>query len=341
MSTLNAALEDFVLAAFAFGRSRLADLDRNRSLQLRLGQSSFSFSESLPLLGRAAEKCFGFADGAGETHTLGCIYADYSGWHIRNGFAEMVKRPENLIELDAQFARRGWRVSYSIDRNSWDIFHLGEGFGVRLLPSPHHQAEWEQTAPLAHFCKWLSESDGQTMVHAASIAHCNRGALLVGPGGSGKSGTTLGALKHGLSSAGDDYVLLSPQGAQAVYSTVKQEPSGLKRIGLDVQADLNWQGKVVFRPEDHFEASISRHVPVNAVLLPRIGADRTSLAPVDSSLAFRILTFSTLKQLGSGYAELFRKCGPLIRRLPCFQLNLSEDSQETAAVLKDFFENRL
>ena len=56
-----------------------------------------------------------------------------------------------------------------------------------------------------------------------------RGGLLAGPGGSGKSTTTLNLLRQGMSSAGDDYAVLAPGGGacqvHTVYRTLKLHPS--------------------------------------------------------------------------------------------------------------------
>lgn len=341
MSIANSSLEYFIATGLEYGRQQFDALPQTERRPLRLGVRWFHFGESDELLGSDALYCLGAPSQTAASQFSGAVYADYSGWHVRAGFASGVRIRENQLELDALVARRGWRASYNPDQNSWDLFDVETRFGVRLLPDVEHQAEWEATAPLAHFCRWMSEANGLQMVHAASLAHGNRGALLVGPGGAGKSGTTLGGLIHGLSSAGDDYTLVGPGYAEAVYSTVKQDPSGLARLGLSPDMPLNWQGKAVFRPEVLIGKAISREAPVNAILLPKTGAERTSFSPIDSALAFKILTFSTLAQLGSGYERLFRACGPLVRDLPTYQMHLSRDPKEVADALTELFESRL
>ena len=341
MSTADNSLEYFIAKALEYGREQFDALSQSRRQALRLGVRWFHFAESEELLGNDALRCFGAPSPAAAGESSGAVYADYSGWHMGAGFADQVRRKDNQIEFDASLARRGWRASYNPERNSWDLFDTETKFGVRLLPGRDHQAEWEATAPLAHLCRWMSEANGLLMLHAASIAHGSRGALLVGSGGAGKSGTTLGGMIHGLSSAGDDYTLIAPGRAEAAYCTVKQDPSGLARLGLPSNLPLNWQGKAVFRPEEIIGKAISRQAPVNVILLPQIGAERTSFSPIDSAMAFKILTFSTLAQLGSGYERLFRACAPLVRDLPAYRLHLSGDPKEVADALTEFLESRL
>jgi len=330
------ALEDFIEEAFEFGKQ--AFNARASSTALRLGLGWFRFAESHPLLLDDTVFCLGTTDVTPKEMALGCIYADYSGWHIHRGFSDMVQRPESQIMIDDYLARKGWCAAFNPERNTWDLFDRNIGFGLRLLPSEAHQAVWEPTAPLAHFCKWMAEAQGLTMVHAAAVAHGKVGALIVGPGGAGKSGTVLAAMAGGLSSVGDDYVLIDGSSVQATYCTVKQGQAGMDRLGLTAMVAPNWQNKFVFRPEDVIGLPIQRHAMCHAVLVPQIGADKTTVSRIDGAVAFKIITFSTLRQLGSGYGLVFQRCGDLIRSLPSFQLHLSSEPQEIAKALEQFFE---
>ena len=116
-------------------------------------------------------------------------------------------------------------------------------------------------------------------------------------------------------------------------------PTGLKRLGLPTDLPLNWQNKAVFRPEQVNIPAISDSAPVNAILVPVLGSPKTRLSRIDPATAFRLLTFSTLRQLGSDYASVFESCGKLVRALPCYKLELSDDPKDIAATMSEFLES--
>ena len=328
-------VELFLRTALDHAGAKLAKVDPDQGVRVRLGGTSFRFLESEPALVESIRLCL-MSDDIAETEAT--IFADYSGWHAEQSLQILRLRQENLISFDAELARLNIRAVYSSDRNSWDIFDQKQRLGVRLQVGPDAKPEWEVTAPLAHFCKWIAESDGKTMLHAASLAKGENGALLAGQGGAGKSGTTLGGLLAGLSSCGDDYTLLS-QGpkyvAHAVYRSVKQDPKGLARLRLPTPTPLNWQGKAVFRPETINVAGISHSTPVTALIMPEVGHSKARVLPGDPTLICKSLTFSTLRQLGTDYASVFKFCAGLARELPCYKLELSAANDENVSVLND------
>jgi hypothetical protein len=258
------------------------------------------------------------------------VFLDYSGWHIGPHSGAMFPPNENMLLLDQRLAKRGMRASFGQDSQTWDIFDQ---------PGIAATTPWEPTSPLAFFCKWIAELDDKTMVHAASLARNGVGALLVGHGGAGKSGTVVGGLLSGFQSAGDDYILISADHghrAHAVYRTVKQDVAGLDRLGLPRTTTLNWQNKAVFRPESLGANAIIDTAPINVILSPSTGAARTRFHPIDPAEVFKTLSISTLKQLGGSTAQVFRACAALVRDVPCFGVELSSDKDEIAVELTKF-----
>ncbi|MBJ6989240.1 hypothetical protein [Devosia sp. MC521] len=331
-------MELFIERALDFGFNQMQRSSKGGH-NLCVAHKTSRFSESRPLLADAARYCLDEAET--EEHPFAQVFAEYSDWHIGSGFLDISRdlaglAPPALID---HLQLRGWRAKFDFENGRCDIFDIRNRFGVRFLPSCSAQTAWEPTAPLSSFCNWIGEAQGLTMVHAASVAYGDKGALLVGNGGAGKSGTTLACLLNGLNSAGDDYTFVAPNSAAATYRTVKQGLGGLDRLGIKPVGAPNWQNKYVFRPEEVGATAITRQVPINAIFMPKIGADRTVVTPIPAAEPFKILTFSTLKQLDSGYKLLFAACGPLVRALPCYAIHLSADPVEIAETLKRTLES--
>lgn len=334
-------LADFARQALAHGRDAVQQLGHNDGVNVRLGDSGFVFFESEPYLAPSVRYCLNSTSPAMNNNSKACVYADYTGWHVENQFRNLLADVTDILELCQKLERFDIQANYYAPLQRWDIYDRSDCFGIRLQTSPDASPEWEETAPLANFCNWIGASFGLTMLHAASIGTLNAGILLVGEGGAGKSGTTLGAMLEGLQSAGDDYTMLSTTPdykAHAVYQTVKQDPDGLARLGLSCQKPLNWQGKIVCRTEELLGAPICQSIPVNALVMPEIGASRTTFEAVDSSAIFKILTFSTLRQLGTSHSTVFRTCAKLVRELPCYKMKMSSKNEEISAGIKGFLE---
>ena len=332
-------LENFVFKAIAHGQRLFQATQPQDRVKVALGGLSFECAESDEFLKPSLQHClFAAPNNVGQASDAS-VFIDYSGWHLGHQGDLLFLRDENPLQFDTRLAKIGMRASYSQDRDAWDIFDPASRFGVRLQPGTTATAIWESTAPLAYFCKWIAELDQKTMVHAGSVAIGGVGALLVGPGGAGKSGTVLGAMLCGFQSAGDDYTLISAQNgyrAHAVYRSVKQDPKGLARLGLVLENALNWQGKAVFRPETVGANRIVESTPISVLLVPATGATKTRFYPIDPANAFKTLAFPTIAQLNGSNAAVFRACAALVRDVPCFGIDLSPDKDEIALELANF-----
>ena len=184
---------------------------------------------------------------------------------------------------------------------------------------------------------------------ASEYAPHKRRALIVmfvGSGGSGKSGTVLAGLLNGLDSVGDDYVLVGLQDGTAAYPlfrTLKQDPAGWERLGLDARlqrpASLNWQGKYQFRLEDIASRPVPARMAMTAMMVPKVsGTGRTTITPMPRKEAIVALAAPGLMQMTGDRASGFRFFSELTRRLPCYEASLGVDPKEVAETIREFIE---
>ena len=173
-------------------------------------------------------------------------------------------------------------------------------------------------------------------MHAATLSLTDDGVLIVGPGGAGKSGTTLAGISAGLKSAGDDYVLVCPSDpptAFRVYNVFKQDQNRLARIdglaGATAHLKTNWKNKLEFDPEEFFPGCMVERVRLHAILAPKIAyAPRTSLLQVDPQYVFQQLAPSLWTQLPGAQVSGFRFATWLTRSLPTYSVSLSDEPAE-------------
>jgi hypothetical protein len=257
-------------------------------------------------------------------------------WDDASGFSSRV--------FDETLAAAGLRGFYH-DRPSWQVYDPAARFGVQSLSAPLAFPPWESASPLRLFLHWAYASIGLRLTHAATLGVDGHGALIVGASGSGKSGTTLAGLLHGLDSVGDDYVVVAPHPelvAYRIFRTFKQDGGGLARVGIDLRdRALNWHGKVEFDPGE-VSRPLADKLALCALLIPRIArAPRTLITPASAREAALALAPSGVLQLPGDSREGFRFFADLTRRLPAFHVSLSEDPREIAAAIGEFLGSRM
>ena len=256
----------------------------------------------------------------------------------------------SLADLDRVISGKSLRGYYHHECRFWQFWNVQTNCGVQSMLSTDLLPPWELSAPLRSFLHWRYDRMGMRLVHAATLGLNGKGILLAGRGGAGKSGTTLAGLANGLSSVGDDYVLLQrdktgPYRAHAIFSTMKQDMAGLQRTAIDLaQLDSkgpNWQGKIEFDLNAIRANALSDSFEVTALLLPRIAhRTRSVIRPARPAEAMVALAPSGLFQMPGCVVSGVRFYSEFIRRTPAYHIELSNQPDEIADVIHAFLANR-
>jgi len=246
--------------------------------------------------------------------------------------------------LDRVLAAEGLRGSYNGDSGHWYAYDLRAGVAVELLPAADGYPPWEPGAPLRPILHWYYAQRDLRLAHGGTLGLDGVGTLLVGAGGSGKSGTVLAGVLYGLDTVGDDYVLLdrgTPARAYPLYAPLRQDPAGFERLELErfIPRDraLNWQGKHQFSIAELGGRSFAPHLEIKSLLLPRLAKrSRTRIRPASRADGMRALAMSSIGQMPGERESGFRFFGDVARRLPCFHLEVGEVPEEIAARVERF-----
>ncbi len=200
---------------------------------------------------------------------------------------------------------------------------------------------------MRNFLHWHLVKPGCDLIHAGTLGVNGSGILLAGAGGSGKSGTVLAGVLHGLETVGDDYVLAQIGDAVTVhplFKTLKQDPAGLARLGLaefQSKAVLNWQGKHQLSIDDVGGKPQPDRIIVRALCVPQIaGLSQTRFEPIGSKEAFLALAPSGVSQIPGDRGSMFAFAADLARRLPAYKILLGTDPAEIAAAVRTFLERQ-
>lgn len=254
------------------------------------------------------------------------------------------RRPCHPQRLATVLAQAGLQAAYFDDLEHWHILDHASGVAVQLMRAPGDYPPWETGAPLRPFLHWHYAQAGQRLAHCGTLGVAGRGVVLAGGGGSGKSGTVIAGLMHGLQSVGDDYVLLDGGGtvtARPLFATLKQDPAGFRRLRLGrVLGDdlpLNWQGKHQFTIMDVAPQPVPERLAIGALLVPQVsGAGPSTITPMPRTEAMIALAASSIHQMPGERESGFRFLADITRRLPCYRLALGPDPGEIAARIGAF-----
>ena len=247
--------------------------------------------------------------------------------------------------FQAAASKDDFRASYPLIPRIWQFFDTKRRIGIQLTQSSHRLPRWDAAAPLRLHLHWLLAECGARLTHGASLGLEHRGILILGKGGTGKSATTLAGLAAGLSTTGDDYVALDRRtpSVYPLYRIMKQDRDGLERLpnlcGKLAGHPANWQGKIEFDPEDVFPHTIVDRLDLTAILLPRIAhAARPSIEAVAPATAMLALMSTNLHQHIGEQEMGMAFFGDLLRRLPCFRIDLAHDAMANGAAIREFLQ---
>ncbi len=236
-----------------------------------------------------------------------------------------------------------WRLAVQADQSAVSMMDRETSLAISWVRSPQHIPPWDVAAPLRTVFHWLLGSDTRQLVHGGAVGHGTSGAMLIGPGGSGKSTTALMCLHHGLQCAGDDYVVLSVESkpcAWSLYNSAKLKPDSLERFPdlarKRCEPERSDGDKTIVYLNHHFPGLMARVLPVDAVVLPRVTGGRTTrLVRCSRAEALAAVAPSSMFQLPDGHARSFATIVRLIRQVECHRLDIGTQSSNVPELIAD------
>lgn len=240
----------------------------------------------------------------------------------------------------------GLRAEYPFQDGIWRLWDVGTRRGLQWCASVERLPPWDGSAPLRQHLHWLLEDRSMRLAHAATLGLGDRGIVLFGRGGAGKSGTTLAGLAAGLSTVGDDYIALGNDPAplaKPLFRTMKQDRDGLSRIP-QLAAEMaghaeNWRGKVEFDAGAVFEDAFVDVLPIRAAVIPRIAhLAKPALVPTRAQAVMLSLMTSNLHQFAGERDDGMPFFARFLKDMPCYRLDLSPDAARNGDLLRAFIE---
>jgi hypothetical protein len=231
-------------------------------------------------------------------------------------------------------------LRYNPTARTWMAIFGARRLAVVWTADAERLPDWYASAPCRDLFHWMTLPTECFLAHAAAIGIGDTGVLLTGPGGSGKSTTVATAVLGGLATAGDDFILIDPRTglAHALYDCIKLDRQCGGRLSELARHSANPDAEPATKLRIHLShcrpSSFFRHLPIRAVLLPRVdGASETTIVPATQGEAMRALVPSTVCLIRGGEIETIRKASSFIRTMRAYHCSLGPNPEQTVAAI--------
>lgn len=238
-----------------------------------------------------------------------------------------------------------FQMHYKLGPNIFSALDSDRNLGLYWIADATALPYWEKGSPLQTILSWWTSGRQRQYVHAAAVGTPTGGVLLTAKGGSGKSTSALSCLKSDLSYASDDYCLIATDPVPYVYSlysTAKlKSAKDLERFPdlapLVTNSDRLEEEKALIFLKEHFPEKIVSGFPIKAIFVPKItGKTDTRLQKTTPIHALTSLAPSTLFQLAGTGKSSFQMMSDLVKRVPCYTLELGTDISQIPQVILEF-----
>lgn len=225
-------------------------------------------------------------------------------------------------------------ATYDLEHATLSYWDERAATGVQWFRDATSMMPAEPGAPLRNLLRWALAPHGAHMLHLATAG----GVLFGGPGGAGKSTSSLACALAGAPFTSDDFsvVTLDPQPvAHAVYSCVKATDATLELLpGLEqfgTPSGRDWRDKLRI----DVSARIERSQPVGAIVLPERSERTGALRPVSPASALAHLTGGSLPVMLGGMRRTLAAMRELLERLPVYSLAVGPDVERIPDALAE------
>ncbi len=194
--------------------------------------------------------------------------------------------------------------------------------------SPAPLPSWDVARPFLQVFKGLAPITGLTPVHAAAVALGERGILITGHSGAGKTSTALACVEAGWRYVGDDVVLIggAPLRATNLYRSARVREDMIPRLRRSMAGMMSVSTDSGERKAEldigRLPSSAIGDADIDAIVIPRrTGATGVVIAPLRRSTALRELSANTLVALPGDAAASYDAMACAMADTPCYSVD--------------------
>jgi hypothetical protein len=254
-------------------------------------------------------------------------------WDTESTGVEPPPAPPALFTRAPEIERQGQRFAFSAVSSTLQFYDERTSTAHYWVRKPSRVACWERAAPFRTSLAWWAESSGAALVHAAVVGSAERGVLLAGSSGAGKSTTALACLASGLAFLSDDCAMLRIEAgaptAYGLYRTAKVDATSLgARLHTLSTLDTSLvhdRGKSILALPRQDPRLLLRS-DICAVITQTVARDgKTRMRSETPARALQALAPSTLLQTPGVGQRTLDILATLVASVPCYALESGDD----------------
>lgn len=269
---------------------------------------------------------------------------------IRSWFFRLAKFPETYLAPRGEIKNGNGQqvlIAYNGGSGVISLYDINKKLALCLIRDVTKLPYYEIGSPLKVIWHWLVQHKGQLMLHAGAVGIENKGVLLVGKGGSGKSTTALSCVGSELKYLSDDYCVVTQEPnltVHSLFSTVKLVgENDLKRFPyinnfLSNLANLKFEKAMAFVTQFSSE-SVLDQLPLRAIIIPQVtGLKTTTWEKASPAKALFSLAPSSILQLPYANENTFQRISKIASELPCFSLKVGTEIKQIPKSILEILE---
>jgi len=233
-------------------------------------------------------------------------------------------------------------IAYQSNTSVLSLFDIAEKTGYYWTDDLKKIPYFEVARPMSVLLHWWFHHQGYLVVHGGAIGIDGKGIVLAGKGGSGKSTTALLWLEAGYQYVGDDLCVVGGSPglhAHSLYNSAMLFEDDLRLLPslkpfVAEPLGTTDEKRMIFLND---KERLVKNLRLKAILLPRVTQHHNAiLTATSSSDAMKSLAPSTLMQLPGAQASSFQAMASLVKRIPCYRLELGTDRHHVIDVIREF-----
>jgi hypothetical protein len=209
------------------------------------------------------------------------------------------------MQLKSRLSSQKIFINLCLERDIIKVFNTIDDIYVFVFKDFDSLPSWEIYSPLKEFIHVVALKQDCWLAHAGSMGNDKEGVLLFGPGGNGKSTTTIACLGEGFYTAGDDYVLIDARptsiSAHAIYKTIKSFETDIfsfpKVLQTFEQFEIPLTGKRVYICGNDSEGPFVPSMKVKMLIGVRLFKSDDQIHNDMNVLNFQYFSLSTFSQI--------------------------------------------